>query len=252
MRLRRAYSLLLVVVLWEALGRSGWVEPVFLPPLTGVLASLFGLLQSGELLGHIRISMLRAFLGFAAAVAVGVPLGLLMGWSRPVERFFDPLISLIYPIPKVAFIPLLIIWLGIGDASKVGVIFLATVFPLLINTYAGVKGTDRYMIWSALSMGATRRELLLRVVLPHTLPAIFTGLRISMALAWALLFVAEMVGASRGLGFLILFSERMLRTDAVFAGILTIAAFGFTFDRLIRWIGGRVCLWHARTGIEAL
>lgn len=248
--LRRYYSLLAVFLLWEIIGRSGFVSDIFMPPFTQVLGKWYELSLYGNLLWHVTASMQRAILGFSSAVLIGIPLGLCMGWFRRVGDFFDPIVSIIYPIPKVGFVPLLMVWFGIGEESKVAVIFLATVFPLIINTHAGVQGVSKQMVWAVLSMGATKGEVLRRVVLPHVLPQIFAGLRISMALTWALLFVAEMVASSSGLGFLILFRQRMLRTDEVFVGILTIALFGYTFDRLVGLAGRRLCHWYYSMGTQ--
>ena len=233
--------------MWEALGRLIG-DPLFLPTLTEVLAKYAELAGNGEIFKHLQISLIRALSGFGAAALIGVALGLLMGWDSSWENFWNNLISISYPVPKIALVPLFILWLGIGNVSKIAMIFTAAVFPVIINTYAGVKGVRKNLIWRALTMGASQGEVLRKVVLPHALPQIFTGLRVSMALTWALLFIAEMVASSSGLGFLILFKERMLLTDEVLAGILTIAAFGFFFDRLVQLLGRRLCRWYFATG----
>lgn len=241
--LGRIYSVITVLILWEVVARI-IAEPLFLPSFSTVVVLFFKLLAGAELLPHIKVSMFRALTGFALSVVLGIPLGLLMGWSKLWDNFWSPLISLLYPIPKIGLIPLFILWLGIGNTSKVAVIFVAAVFSVILNTYTGAKGTPRYLVWSAMTMGASQREILIKVVLPHSLPYIFTGLRLAMGISWILLFAAEMVAAQTGLGYIILFAQRMLQTDVVFVGLLTIAIFGFVFDRIIYYMGKRVCDWY--------
>ena len=237
------YSVVLLVVLWELVARI-INEALFLPTFSSVIVLFVKMIFNLELLPHIYVSMARTLAGFFLAVVVGIPLGLIMGWSRFWEKFWNPIISLVYPIPKIGLIPLFILWLGIGNSSKVAVIFTAAVFSIVLNTYPGVKGTPRYLIWSAMTMGATNWEVLFKVVLPHSLPYIFTGLRLAMGISWILLFAAEMIAAQTGLGHLILFAERMLQTDVVFVALITIALFGFIFDRIITIAGKRVCDWY--------
>jgi ABC-type nitrate/sulfonate/bicarbonate transport system permease component len=239
----KGYSVVLVIVLWELAARI-INESLFLPAFSSVIVLFFKMIFNLELLPHIYVSLLRTLAGFFLAVLVGIPLGLIMGWSKLWDKFWSPIISLVYPIPKIGLIPLFILWLGIGNSSKVAVIFAAAVFSIILNTYTGVKGTPRYLIWSALTMGATNREVLLKVVLPHSLPYIFAGLRLAMGISWILLFAAEMIAAQTGLGHLILFAERMLQTDVVFVALLTIALFGFMFDRIILVSGKRLCDWY--------
>ena len=242
-RLKQYYSLVLILVMWEALGRLIG-DPLFLPTLTEVLAKYAELAGNGEIFKHLQISLIRALSGFGAAALIGVALGLLMGWYSSWENFWNNLISISYPVPKIALVPLFILWLGIGNVSKIAMIFTAAVFPVIINTYAGVKGVRKNLIWRALTMGASQGEVLRKVMLPAALPSIFTGLRLSMGVSWILLIAAEMVSANTGLGFLILFAEQMYETQIVFVGLLTVAACGFAFDRLVQYATRRLCYWH--------
>jgi len=241
--LQRSYSLILFVVAWELIARL-INNPLFLPTFTGVLGVLAQLLASGELLGHTAVSTFRAMTGFAVSALIGIPLGMAMGWFRSWENFWSPIISLSYPVPKIGLIPLFILWLGIGDTSKIAVILAAAVYPVILSTYTGVKGTPTYLVWSARSLGASEREVLWKIVFPYALPHIFTGLRLAMGISWILLFAAEMVAAQSGLGWLILFAERMLDTPTVFASLLTIAILGFAFDRVILLTSQRLCDWY--------
>jgi ABC-type nitrate/sulfonate/bicarbonate transport system permease component len=243
--LNQVYSVILFLVVWELLARV-INNPLFLPPFTAVVGVLVQLLATGELLSHTTISTFRALTGFAVSAVIGIPLGMAMGWFQRWETFWSPLISLSYPIPKIGLIPLFILWLGIGDVSKIAVILVAAVYPVILSTYTGVKGTPTYLVWSARTLGASETEVLWRIVFPHALPHIFTGLRLGMGISWILLFAAEMVAASSGLGWLILFAERMLDTGTVFAALLTIAVLGFFFDRVILIASQRLCDWYSQ------
>jgi ABC-type nitrate/sulfonate/bicarbonate transport system permease component len=243
--LNQAYSVILFLVGWEVLARL-INNPLFLPPFTAVIGILAELLASGQLISHTAVSTFRALSGFAVSALIGIPLGLAMGWSQRWETFWSPLISLSYPIPKIGLIPLFILWLGIGDVSKIAVILVAAVYPVILSTYTGVKGTPTYLVWSARTLGASETEVLWRIVFPYALPHIFTGLRLAMGISWILLFAAEMVAANSGLGWLILFAERMLDTGTVFAALVTIAILGFLFDRIILFASQRICDWYTQ------
>ncbi|MBI2369999.1 MAG: ABC transporter permease [Deltaproteobacteria bacterium] len=238
-------SLLGLVVLWQGLYGLGWLPEYLLGP--SVIVAQFGeMVTSGELFGHLRSSLVRSYAGFLAGSLLGIGLGLLSGISRRAEDLFNPLISLTYPIPKIAILPVLIVWFGIGDASKILVILLACFYPVFINAYYGARAVDRLHVWSALNMGATPAQIFRRIVLPTALPQIFSGLRVALALSFILLFSAEMIGASSGLGFLISFAEANLRFDIMFVAIVTIAILGFANDRLLVYVRQRALTWEAR------
>ena len=239
----RSYSLVALILIWEIASRI-LDNPIFLPGLGTVANSRLELGRSGELFADLGVSTWRALAGFCIAVAVGVPLGLAMGWFTWIDDFWSSIISLSFPIPKIGLIPLFILWLGIGDTSKITVIVAGAIYPVIMNTYSGVKGTPRYLVWSAQTLGATTLEVLYKVVLPHTLPFIFAGLRLAMGIAWILLFAAEMVAASAGLGFRVLYAQRLLDTPVVFASLTIIATLGFAFDRLLYYLGRSLCDWY--------
>jgi len=242
-QLSQVYSIFVVLILWEVAARA-IADPLFLPPLSTVFATLFDLAVSGELMRHVIPSAARALSGFVLAAVVGIALGLLMGWYKAWGDFWNSLISLSYPVPKIGLIPLFILWLGIGDSSKVAVIFAAAAFPIILNTYAGVKGVRKIIVWRAMTLGATRGEILSKVILPTTLPYIFVGLRLGMGIAWILLFSAEMIAANSGLGYLILNAEQKFETDVVFAALISIALLGYVFDRIILIASRRFCGWY--------
>jgi NitT/TauT family transport system permease protein len=244
-RFRKIYSVVLVLITWELLAIVIH-DPLFLPRLSAVLDTIWNLAASGQLMADIQASLSRALGGFAVAMVLGVPLGILMGRFRQWDDFWGLLISFTNPIPKIGLVPLFVLWLGIGETSKIAVVAAGAFFPVLINTYNGVRGVNPIWIWRAQTLGPSQTEILYKVILPAALPSIFVGARLAMALAWVILIAAEMVAARSGLGFRILFGQQMFETNVVFAGLLTISLFGFVFDRLLQALSHRVCGWYFR------
>ncbi len=232
---------LLLVVAWQVLATLGWLPAFLVSPLI-VVDQFVGLLRTGELLAHARDSLYRSLAGFALGAGFGVGLGLLAGVSGRVAQFFDPLISLTYPVPKIAILPVLIVWFGIGDASKIVVIMISCFYPCFIAALYGVRAVDPRWVWAARNMGASARQVFIKVIVPAAAPQIFTGLRVALALAFILMFSSEMIGSSNrtGLGFLILSADSAGRFDRMFAAVLAIALLGFGSDRLLLWIRGRL------------
>jgi len=232
-RLARGLALpLLALLLWEVLGRLDVLpEYLVVPSLILLTAGLMA--ASGELWPHVGASLFRALSGFVLGSAFGILMGLLAGVSRAVGRIYDPLISLAYPVPKVAFLPLIFVWFGIGDLSKIVTLMISVFFPVFINAYYGARSVDRLYVWSARNMGATRLQVFLKVVLPAAMPHILTGLRTGLALSFIVLFAVEMSGAREGLGFLIRQAEDSMRFDLMYVAILMIGLLGFGSDRLL-------------------
>lgn len=246
----RYYPLWLIFALWELVTRAGLVDTMLMPPLTHVLRSLYdGLFVTGELMTHIGYSFARASIGLGLATVVGITLGILMGRSRVVESFVDPLISAIFPTPKLAIFPLMMVLLGIGDLSKIALIFLGCFFPIVINTYAGVRNVDKYFIWNALTKGASRRQVLWTVILPASLPFIFAGLRVATSTAFLLIVASELIASNEGLGFIILYAQRSFNPDLMFSGVLLVAGMGFTADRLLLALGRWLFSWQERSEV---
>lgn len=252
-RLREvAWRLLLPVVLiiawYVATEILALVHRVMLPSPLAVVRFFLQALASGELLKHTLASLERIFYANVAALGLGVPLGIAIGLFRPVERLLDGLISVIKPIPPLAWVPLAILWLGIGAASVVFITFLAAFFAILINTTAGVRAIDTTLLRAALSLGAKRRRVVFAVVLPATVPYIFTGLRIAIGVSWMSIVAAELIAASSGLGYMITFYREVLRTDAIIVGMLTIGCIGLLMDTALRRVERWLMPW--RTGVE--
>lgn len=245
--LTRWTTLVVLFALWEFLA-GVWLPrgrpelTTLLPPPTAIGKAAVALIASGELLMHLWQSLKRELIAFAFALAA-VPIGIAMGWSRRVHEQIDPIIEILRPIPPIAWIPLSILWLGIGNAQNQFIIFLGIFFPLLINTIQGVKNIEPNIVRAAQCLGASQWQILKRVVLPATLPQIFTGIRIGFGVGWMALVAAELVGASSGLGFLINDARSLLRTEVVILGMLTIGLVGLLIDLLIRRIARRVLPW---------
>jgi ABC-type nitrate/sulfonate/bicarbonate transport system permease component len=189
---------------------------------------------------HIGVSLYQALSGFAIGASCGIVLGLLSGASRPIDRFYEPLISLTYPVPKIALLPLIFAWFGLGDLSKIVTITISVFYPVYICALAGAKSVSRVHIWAARNMGASAPQIIWRVLLPTALPQIFNGLRIALALSFVVMFVAQMVESSVGLGYLILFAEQNLRFDMMYVAIVSIGVIGFGADFLLRQIARRM------------
>jgi ABC-type nitrate/sulfonate/bicarbonate transport system permease component len=246
---RKFLSPILVLLIWQGISAYGIVPNWFLPIPTEVLKTLADMVMSGEVPHHTLISLERAVSGYLLAAVVGVALGLLIAWSTVIEDFFDPLIELIRPLSTFALIPIFFLWFGIGNTSKILIIFKSCFFPIVINTIAGIKGVDNKLIMAAQSLGANGFQLWTRVLLPSALPMIITGLRISTAIAMMALVGVEMLSSDSGLGFLVIDAQRTFDTERVFAGIGVLSILGFSLDKLARYIQSKVLAWHSETSL---
>lgn len=241
----RYLPLLLLAAAWELASRVGLVASALLPPLSQVLAAWLALAADGELLHHGGASLVRGVTGLALAVVAGTVLGVVMAWYATFHAVMSPLVQILYPLPKSALIPVMIIWLGLGHASKIGVIFLGCLLPVVLSAYNGARGVEGVLIWSARGMGASRARVLWEIVVPAALPEILSGVRIAIALSFVLLVSSEFVGAREGLGYLISFLGEGGVYDAMFASVLTVASLGFVADRLYLLAARRALAWRA-------
>lgn len=217
---------------WEATARAG-IAPTYLPAPTVIAAAVWGLMVTGELFTHISASLYRGLSGYALGATAGLLVGLSAGLSRWVRGAFEPLVALLYPIPKLAFLPVIILWLGLGHASKIAIVSLSVFFPVFIGSFYAVRSVNRTMLWAARNMGAGPVRSFFQVLLPAALPEIFSALRVGLALSFVVLFAAELLGSQSGLGFLIVLGENSVRFDLMFSGIVTVAFFGFVADRVL-------------------
>lgn len=244
------WSSLALIALWTATAEFGWVDPLFLPSPRAVIEQAISVATVGfsnaTLAQHASISLLRVLVAFAIAATTGVALGLAMGISRVVRGVFIPPIQFYWPIPPLAYLPLIIIWLGIGEAAKITLIALAMFAPIAIAAEAGVRSVSEGRIHAAQSLGASRRQVFLLVVARGALPEIFTGLRIAMAAGWSTLVAAELVAATRGLGFMTLSAAHFLFTEVVFVGIFSIATLAILCLSVVRFLETRLTPWKGR------
>lgn len=244
--------LILLILAWQFASKV-WIpsiDPhmaVLMPAPTTIAVTAAGMIVSGELFYHLLDSLRREAVAFTFSM-IAVPLGIAMGWWRPVYNQVSPIMEILRPIPPLAWIPLSILWFGLGDEQNEFIIFLGIFFPILVNTIVGVKNIDPSLIRAARSLGASQFKILTRVVLQGALPQIITGIRIGLGVGWMALVAAELVGANSGLGFLINDARSMLRTDIIIVGMLTIGVIGLLIDVAIRVVGRRLLPWSLVLG----
>lgn len=239
-------ALLVLLCLWEALCRSGAVSALFLPAPTDILSALFTMAASGEIADSLAASLSRILLGFAAGAVLGLAAGLISGVSALADRVVMPIVNALYPIPKIALLPLFILWLGIGELSKVTIIAMGVFFPIAMNTYSGVKHVDPLLIKVAVSFRASRLYTMRCVVLPYALPMIFAGFRIAAGTALLLLVAAEMIAAEKGIGALILHYGDLMITDRLMAGVIVLSLLGLLFHFALGVLEKRLIPWNRR------
>jgi NitT/TauT family transport system permease protein len=236
----KALALAGLVALWELATRVGWVPALFLPSPVGVIRELVDMVRSGQLFVHLAASLERLVLGFVIGAGAGVAVGVTVGFFSLAEAVGQPVIAATFPIPKIALLPLLILWLGIGEASKVTVIALGVFFPMAINTHAGVRQADPLLLRAAVSFGAGQWSVIRKVVVPSALPMVFAGLRLAAGTALLLLVAAEMIGAESGIGFLVLQAGNLMETTKLMVGILVLSLLGvlshWSLNRLERLV----------------
>lgn len=237
-------SVALFFLMWHIATQRQWVAPLLLPPLSDLVLTAGDLLREGyrevPLMTHFYVSLARALSAFIVAIVVGIPLGLLMGMSPLLSAILNPYVQFFRPLPKIALIPLAVVWLGIGEASKFFLIFIATFLSIVVGASAAVAHVALARIRVAQTLGATRRQIFWHVVLPDTLPDLFTTVRLSIGIGWTSLIAAEMVAASAGLGWMVINASSYLRTDIVMIGILLLGGTGYLLDLLLaglqRWL----------------
>jgi len=228
---------------WQALFQLGYLNPLLLPPPSQVALTFWDLVKSGDLPRHIGMSVLRVLEGFGIAAVLGLALGVAIGLSRSVDRWTDLVIQVVKPIPPIAWIPLAILWFGIGEQSKVYIIFLGAFFPIIINTIDGIRQTDHKFVELARILAVPRFKFVRQVVLPGALPAIMTGLRVGLMVAWMCVVAAELIAASSGIGYLIMDARQLSQSDVVLVGMISIGVIGKLMDSLIKLLETRLIRW---------
>ncbi|HET9884762.1 MAG TPA: ABC transporter permease [Candidatus Binatia bacterium] len=241
-------SILSLAILWEAVGRA--MDSSLIPPLTQIGAAWWKLLSSGKLLANLSMSLTTLAIGFCLAAFIGVVLGLLMGRFRAIEHFLDLYVNALMSAPTTAFVPVLILWFGLGMESRIAVVFLFAIFVIIINTMTGVKQVDTVLMEMARSFGAREREIFFKIMLPAALPAIMAGLRLGMGRAVKGMVTAEMLLTLTGIGAMIMQYGSSFATDSLFAVILTILMVALVAMKAVQWIDRRLTGWKAEIAIE--
>ncbi|QIV51903.1 taurine ABC transporter permease TauC [Klebsiella pneumoniae] len=242
-------TLAVLLAVWWAVAALQLISPLFLPPPGKVLQKLITIagpqgFMDATLWQHLAASLTRIVIALLAAVLIGVPVGIAMGLNSTVRGILDPLIELYRPVPPLAYLPLMVIWFGIGETSKILLIYLAIFAPVAMSALAGVKSAQQVRIRAARSLGASRAQVLWLVILPGALPEILTGLRIGLGVGWSTLVAAELIAATRGLGFMVQSAGEFLATDVVLAGIAVIAIIAFLLELGLRALQRRLTPWH--------
>ena len=240
----RVFSILVLAIGWEALARSGAVTTYQLPTLSAVLVRIWNDAIGGDLFINTGLTLYRALVGFTIASLGGVIIGMAMSRNAIARWFFDPIISIGFPMPKIAFLPVVILWLGVFDISKITMIVFDAIFPVVAATVIAIQGVERELIWSARNMGARDHELLWQIVLPAALPQIMTGLQVALPVSLIVAVVAEMLMGGYGLGGAMMTASRFANSTGVFAGIVEIAVVGYILVKAMALLRRRLLSWH--------
>jgi taurine transport system permease protein len=255
MRLRYRFtisflSVAAIVLFWQLAGVLKWLNPILLPPPSEILATAADMAANGyrqtSLWWHIFISVARAFFAFFIAIIAGVPIGLLMGISPLIRAIIDPFVQFTRPLPKIALIPLVIVWFGIGELSKFFLIFLSSLLSIIVGAAAAVGGVAQSRVRVAQMLGATRRQVFFHVILPNTLPELFTSVRLSIGVGWTALVAAELVASDAGLGWMVMNAGDYLRTDVVILGIFFLGIIGYLLDLFLVFLQRRCVPWTGK------
>jgi NitT/TauT family transport system permease protein len=236
-------SFFAILFLWETVSRLNWVPPLFLPAPSQILREGWVMLKTGLIFKHVFASLSRILLGFIVACALGISVGILIGFFSIPEAIGNPVIAATFPIPKIAILPLLILWLGIGEPPKVAVIALGVFFPMVINVYTGVKNVDPILIKAALSLGSNRTRIIRKIIFPAILPMVFAGMKLGIGIALLLVVAAEMVAADAGIGFMILTAADLMETKRLMVGLVTLSLLGIFFNWLFQKLENLLIPW---------
>lgn len=233
-----------LLAIWELASVSGWVKPYLLPPPTAVVGAIVEMARSGQLARDLQASALRWLAGFVIGGGLGLVLGSWVGLSRGAERLLDTSVQMLRTVPFLALTPLLVIWLGLDEAPKIALVALASFFPLYINTFAGIRDVDRKLVEVGRVYQLSTPAMLRRVIIPAALPSVFTGVRYGLGVAWLALVIAELMGATRGLGYMLIEGRESVRIEVIVAGILLFSIVGKVVDTVVRLLERRFLRWR--------
>jgi sulfonate transport system permease protein len=242
--LRRAYMPIGILLVWQAASFAGLTSVQTFPPPSAIGLSFWQLLTSGQLIDNILVSLTRVFFGLGIGIAVGTALALIAGLSRIGEDAVDSTVQMLRTLPHLALIPLMIMWFGIGETPKITLIALGSTFPIYLNLFSGIRGADRKLREAAGTLGLSRVETILNVVLPAALPSFLVGLRQAFGIAWITLVVAEQINADAGIGYMVMNARDFLRTDIIFVGLAMYALLGLATDQSVRFLEKHLLAWR--------
>lgn len=233
-------TIALFLALWEIVARMEIVPSSFFPPFSSVAAQFIELTGNGVLQENLASSFLRVLAGFSLGAVAGILAGILMGWFKTLDRALGPLVSLLYPIPALGWLPLLMLWIGINETLPITIIFLCSFFPITYNTITGIKTVKKDYVQVARTLGAGELKILATVVLPLALPNIFTGLRLEAGMAWRVIIAAEMIAIPTGIGSLMIRAENLIRVDIIMVSLIILAVMSYAFERFFRFLENRL------------
>jgi len=236
-------ALIFIAILWQFFAMSGIFNEQLFPGLTKIVSEFLALLFTSDLWVNIGVTLYRILAGFSLAAILGVPLGILMSRSSFLDSVMQPIFTIGYPVPRVALYPIFVLIFGLGSGSKIFIIFLECIFPIVINTYYGARRVNPIYIWSGQNMGADKRQLFWKVFLPGTMPSIFTGFRIALPIGVVIAVLTEMISSNNGIGYLLTYLSASLSQSQVLAVVIFISIFGYTLDRLLLFIRNRYVYW---------
>jgi ABC-type nitrate/sulfonate/bicarbonate transport system permease component len=242
-------SIIVLLLAWEILASSGVFTPFLLPKFSVVVERVASDMATGVWFINIGHTLYRAITGFSAAAVLGVPLGILMARQKTIRWFFDPVISIGFPAPKVAFLPIFILWFDLFDTAKIVLVAFTAIFPIVAASWAGTFTVDKHFIWSARSLGATNREVLSEIILPAAMPQILTGLQIALPISMIVALVTEFLMGGQGLGGAMIEAQRFGDSPGVFAGIVSIALAGFIMIKSLEYLRRHLLSWHSEAGV---
>jgi ABC-type nitrate/sulfonate/bicarbonate transport system permease component len=246
-RAARLAPVVTLLACWEIFARSGAVTPFMLPTFSSVVERIYDNALSGDLFVNTGVTLYRAIAGFLIAAVAGVLIGTAISRNRVARWFFDPIVSVGFPMPKIAFLPVVILWLGLYDVSKISMVVLDAIFPVVTATVAGIAGVETALAWSARNMGARRHEVVWQILLPAALPQIMTGLQVALPIALIVTVITEMAMGGYGLGGVMMQASRFADSRGVFAGIVEIAVVGYALIKAMAFARRRLLVWHQET-----
>ncbi len=235
--------IIVLLILWEIAARCDFVSKGLLPPFTEVLSQFYELIKNGILFENLAKSIIRVLAGFSMGALLGILTGTVMGWNKYIDKLFNPLITVFYPVPALGWLPILILYIGIGEALPIAIIFICSFFPVCYNTVCGIKNVDKNYIFAAKTMGASNIRILKTIVFPLALPTIFTGLRLEAGMAWRVIIAAEMVAIPTGIGALMMRAESLIRMDIIIVCLLVLSVMTFIFERFFIRIESVLTKW---------